>query len=111
MRLVKVTLLALLSSVYACASESTPAELAQFGKDMPALVSAAKLKAKVAVTMISPRVMGCALETADVRVVIIDHGYAENVKTLKHELNHLKRYEAGDKDWREDGPATKAETE
>jgi hypothetical protein len=100
----------LLVSFACCAQESTPDELHRFGSELPRIVAAAHLKMRVAVAVISPRLMGVEMETAEARIVILDHGYVENVKTLKHGLNHLQRFERGDSDWKSDGQAIQAET-
>lgn len=91
------------------AAESTKEELQKFGNEIPKIISQSKAKTNVAVTLLSPRVMGVTCETPQARIVIIDHGYEENVKTLKHELNHLKRFEEKDPNWRDEPPAVEAE--
>jgi hypothetical protein len=84
------------------AAESTPQEIEQFGQEMPKVVTASGLKMRVAVMLLSPRIMGACGESAEARVILIDNGLQENLKTLKHELDHLRRFELGEPKWKED---------
>lgn len=110
-----MTRLLIWSAILGCAtffaSESTPEEIRTLGAEIGRLSGKYKLKERVAVTFISPRVCGVACETAERRIVIVDHGLEQNLRTLRHEWNHLWRLDQGCPDWKEEGPSIKAETE
>jgi hypothetical protein len=43
------------------------------------------------------------------RIIIINEGKDINIKKLRHEWDHLYRKDSGDPNWKDEGPAKKAE--
>lgn len=102
-----IVLLLLAAIAYCCgrclfSAESSGDDIQAFGNEVPKLIRESGLKMRVAVCLLSPRLYGAACETPEARVIVIDHGLKENIESLRHELDHLRRFELGDPQWKQD---------
>lgn len=100
----------ILLSLSALSAESSKEEIKRFGAEAIRMTTAAGFGKDVAVTLLSPRIKGACMETPHRRLLVIDNGYEENIRSLKHEINHMQRYLKGDPNWNDDPPAIEAES-
>lgn len=69
---------------------------ARLGPEIVRLQKRLQLKREVSVVVLDKRVYGWTDDDATRRIIIVDKGHEENVRTLRHEMEHCRQLDYGE---------------